>query len=87
MAHAGDDARWITLLDANTGQPVTAGMVKYGLSLNVLGLPAHRSARTLAAIELVGPRYFRARRGLPAAARTRGEIHPRGRGNSASVRL
>ena len=48
----------ITLLDANTGQPVTTEMVKYGLSLNVLGLPCAPIWRTPAAIELVGPRYF-----------------------------
>ena len=48
----------ITLLDANTGQPVTAEMVKFGLSVNVLGLPCAPIWRTPEAIALVGPRYF-----------------------------
>jgi len=48
----------ITLLDANTGQPITTEMVKYGLSVNVLGLPCAPIWRTPAALELVGPRYF-----------------------------
>jgi DUF917 family protein len=48
----------ITLLDANTGQPVTAEMVKYGLAVNVLGLPCAPIWRTKEALDLVGPRYF-----------------------------
>ena len=48
----------ITLLDANTGAPVTAEMVKYGLAINVLGLPCAPIWRTPAALDLVGPRYF-----------------------------
>jgi hypothetical protein len=32
--------------------------VKYGLAVNVLGLPCAPIWRTPAAIELVGPRYF-----------------------------
>ena len=48
----------ITLLDANTGAPVTTEMVKYGLPLNVLGLPCAPIWRRPDALELVGPRYF-----------------------------
>ena len=48
----------ITLLDANTGGPVTTDMVKYGLSVHVLGLPCDPIWRGKEAIKLVGPRYF-----------------------------
>ena len=48
----------ITLLDANTGAPVTTEMVKYGLPLNVLGLPCAPIWRGPDALKLVGPRYF-----------------------------
>ena len=48
----------ITLLDAFTGQPVTTEAVKYGLPVNVLGLPCDPIWRSPEAIELVGPRYF-----------------------------
>ena len=48
----------ITLLDANTGVPVTTELVKYGLSVNVLGLPCAPIWQSNEAIEIVGPRYF-----------------------------
>ena len=48
----------ITLLDANTGEPVTTDIVKYGLAVNVLGLPCDKIWRSPAALDLVGPRYF-----------------------------
>ncbi|MCJ8324287.1 MAG: DUF917 domain-containing protein [Rhizobiales bacterium] len=48
----------ITLLDAFTGQPVTTELVKYGLPVNVLGLPCDPIWRTPAGIELSGPKYF-----------------------------
>lgn len=48
----------ITLLDANTGEPITTEMVKYGLAVNVLGLPCAPIWRSPEALELVGPRYF-----------------------------
>lgn len=48
----------ITLLDSNTGEPVTTEMIKYGLAVNVLGLPCAPIWRTPAALDLVGPRYF-----------------------------
>ncbi len=48
----------ITLLDANTGEPVTTDIVKYGLAVNVLGLPCDPIWHRPEALELVGPRYF-----------------------------
>lgn len=48
----------ITLIDANVGEPVTTEMVKYGLSVNVLGLPCDPIWRTDAGLKLVGPGYF-----------------------------
>ena len=48
----------LTLLDTNTGLPVTTDLVKYGLSLHVLGLPAPDVWKTPAGLDLVGPRYF-----------------------------
>ena len=48
----------ITLLDANTGTPVTTDVVKYGLSVHVLGLPCHPIWRSPQALDLVGPRFF-----------------------------
>lgn len=48
----------ITLLDANIGEPVTTDMVKYGLSVNVLGLPCDPIWRSEKGLELVGPKYF-----------------------------
>jgi len=48
----------ITLLDAFTGDPVTTDMVKYGLPLNVLGLPCDPVWRSPQALAMVGPRYF-----------------------------
>ncbi len=48
----------ITLLDANTGEAVTTEMVKYGLSVNVLGLSCDPIWRTEEGLKLVGPSYF-----------------------------
>lgn len=48
----------ITLLDANTGQAVPTELVKYGLSVNVLGLPCDPIWRTEEGLKLVGPDYF-----------------------------
>ena len=49
----------ICLFDSNTGDPITTETIKYGLSVNVLGLPCDPLWRTKEAIELVGPRYFK----------------------------
>ncbi|MEE2785457.1 MAG: DUF917 domain-containing protein [Pseudomonadota bacterium] len=48
----------ITLLDANTGMPITTELVKYGLSVHVLGLPCAPIWQSDEAIDMVGPRYF-----------------------------
>lgn len=49
----------LTLLDANTGVPVTTDLVKYGLSVFVLGLPSPAVWKTESGLKLVGPRYFK----------------------------
>jgi len=48
----------ITLLEAESGNPVTADALRYGLRLKALALPCNPLWRTPAGIELVGPRYF-----------------------------
>jgi DUF917 family protein len=48
----------ITLIDTFSGQPVTTEAVKYGLSVDVLGLPCDPIWRSKAGLDLVGPRYF-----------------------------
>lgn len=49
----------ITLMDAFTGDAVTTELVKYGLPVNVLGLPCDPIWRSKEALEMVGPRYFK----------------------------
>ena len=49
----------ICLFDANTGEPVTTEAMKYGLAVNVLGLPCDPIWRSKEAIDLVGPKYFK----------------------------
>lgn len=48
----------ITLLEAETGAPVTADSLRYGLRLVALAFPCNPQWQTLAGIALVGPRYF-----------------------------
>jgi len=48
----------ITIVDDQTGLPVTTEALKYGLRVAVLGFPCHRQWRTAAGLKLVGPRYF-----------------------------
>jgi DUF917 family protein len=48
----------ITLLEAESGAPVTADSLRYGLRLVALAFPCNPQWRTPAGIELVGPRYF-----------------------------
>ena len=48
----------ITVVDEQTGTPITTEMLKYGLRVSVIGIPCHEKWRTREAIELVGPRYF-----------------------------
>lgn len=48
----------ITLLDAQTGEPITTEGMRYGLRAVVLGIPCDPQWRTAAGLELVGPKYF-----------------------------
>jgi DUF917 family protein len=48
----------ITVVDEQTGLPITTEALKYGLRVAVLGLPCHPQWRTPAGLALVGPRYF-----------------------------
>jgi len=49
----------ICMFDANTGAPVTAETIKYGLAVNILGLPCDPIWQSKEAIEMIGPRYFK----------------------------
>jgi DUF917 family protein len=48
----------ITLLESETGTPVTADGMRYGVRVVALAYPSAPQWRTLKGIELVGPRYF-----------------------------
>lgn len=48
----------ITLLEAESGRPVTADSLRYGLRLVALGFSGHEQWLTPEGIALVGPRYF-----------------------------
>jgi hypothetical protein len=48
----------ITIVDEQTGLPITTEALKYGLRVVVLGIPCHPQWRTPAGLALVGPRYF-----------------------------
>jgi len=48
----------ITVLDAESGGPVTADSLRYGLRLKALAFPSNPQWRTPEGIALVGPRYF-----------------------------
>lgn len=48
----------ITMLEADSGTPVTTEALRYGLRTAVLGLPCDPAWRTPAGLALVGPSYF-----------------------------
>ena len=48
----------ITVLDAETGMPITTEGLKYGMRVVILGMPADQKWRTTRGIETVGPKYF-----------------------------
>ncbi len=48
----------ITLLEEDTGEPITTEQLRYGFRVEVLGIPCHRHWRTAEALKVVGPRYF-----------------------------
>jgi len=63
MARSGDKVLastpdLICTVDLETGEPITAEQVRYGLRVAVLGLPCVPAWRTAAALQRVGPRAF-----------------------------
>jgi DUF917 family protein len=48
----------ITVVEEQTGLPITTEALKYGLRVVVLGFPCHPHWRTPEGLVLVGPRYF-----------------------------
>jgi DUF917 family protein len=48
----------ITILDAETGEPITTESLRYGFRVVVLGIPCDRRWRTEAGLKVVGPAYF-----------------------------
>ena len=48
----------ITILDAETGEPITTEDLRYGFRVVVLGMPCDPRWRTEAGLRLVGPSYF-----------------------------
>jgi DUF917 family protein len=48
----------ITVLDAETAEPITTEELRYGLRVTVIAAPCDRRWRTQAGLALVGPRYF-----------------------------
>jgi len=48
----------ITVLDAETGDPVTTEGLRYGHRVRVVGMPCAEAWRTDAGLDLVGPGYF-----------------------------
>ncbi|MFQ6016208.1 MAG: DUF917 domain-containing protein [Anaerolineae bacterium] len=48
----------ITILDAETGHPITTEGLRYGFRVVVLGIPCTPKWRTPEGLALVGPRYF-----------------------------
>jgi uncharacterized protein len=48
----------ICILEEGTGEPITTEVLRYGLRVVVLGLPADEKLRTEQALEVVGPTAF-----------------------------
>lgn len=48
----------ISVLDLETGDPITTEMLRYGMRVAVIAYPCDSKWRTPAGIDLVGPRYF-----------------------------
>jgi uncharacterized protein len=48
----------ITLLDADTGVPITTETIRFGLRVVAIAIPCAPQWRTAAGLALVGPRYF-----------------------------
>ncbi len=48
----------ITMVEEDTGEPLTTEQLRYGFRVMVLAMPAHYHWRTEKALAVVGPRYF-----------------------------
>ncbi len=48
----------ITVLDIETGRPITTERLRYGLRVLVIGIPCNEKWRTPKGLEVVGPKYF-----------------------------
>jgi DUF917 family protein len=48
----------ISVLDIDTGEPITTEGLRFGFRVAVIGMPCDRRWRTEMGLELVGPRYF-----------------------------
>ncbi len=48
----------ITMVEEDTGEPITTEQLRYGFRVIVLGMPAHPHWRTEKGLAVVGPRYF-----------------------------
>lgn len=48
----------ITVLETETGEPITTEALRYGFRVTVLGIPCDEKWRTPAGLDLVGPGYF-----------------------------
>ena len=48
----------ITLLDIDTGEPITTELLRFGLRVVALGIPSDEKWRTTEGLSLVGPRFF-----------------------------
>lgn len=49
----------ISILDVETGQPITTEHLKYGYRAVVIGMPCNEKWRNTEALKLVEPRYFK----------------------------
>lgn len=48
----------ITILDKDTGRPITTERLRYGLRVNVIAMPCDEKWKTPEALKVVGPKYF-----------------------------
>lgn len=48
----------ITMVEEESGEPITTESLRYGFRVKVLGIPSDPQWRTPAALQVVGPRYF-----------------------------
>ncbi len=48
----------ITMVEEDTGEPITTEGLRYGFRVKVLAMPSHTHWRTPAALKVVGPQYF-----------------------------